>query len=88
MDGLGLSRDRGARRTDCRNRLNQWVSNTLMSREAGLVLFPKRATFLPVLEAELLVFPQGPTDDQVDSITQALSYRPKYNYDSTMSWIG
>jgi predicted phage terminase large subunit-like protein len=56
--------------------------------EAGLVLFPKGATFLPGLEAELLVFPQGPTDDQVDSITQALSYRPKYNYDSSMSWIG
>jgi predicted phage terminase large subunit-like protein len=56
--------------------------------EAGLVLFPKGATFLPDLEAELLVFPQGPTDDQVDSITQALSYRPKYNYDSSMSWVG
>jgi predicted phage terminase large subunit-like protein len=46
--------------------------------EAGLVLFPKNAPFLPVLEAELLTFPQGKTDDQVDSITQALSYEPDY----------
>ena len=42
--------------------------------EAGLVLFPKGASFLPDLEAELLTFPQGKTDDQVDSISQALSY--------------
>jgi phage terminase large subunit-like protein len=38
--------------------------------EAGLVLFPKGALFLPELEAELLAFPQGKTDDQVDSISQ------------------
>ena len=53
--------------------------------EAGLVLFPKGAPFLPELEAELLAFPQGKTDDQVDSISQALSYRP--GYDTTMSWV-
>jgi predicted phage terminase large subunit-like protein len=53
--------------------------------EAGLVLFPKGAPFLPELEAELLAFPQGKTDDQVDSITQALSH--KLGYDSTGSWI-
>jgi predicted phage terminase large subunit-like protein len=51
--------------------------------EAGLVLFPKGAPFLPELEAELLAFPQGKTDDQVDSITQALSFRS--GYDSTYS---
>jgi predicted phage terminase large subunit-like protein len=44
--------------------------------EAGLVLFPKNAPFLPELEAELLTFPQGKTDDQVDSVSQALSYEP------------
>jgi predicted phage terminase large subunit-like protein len=44
--------------------------------EAGLVLFPKNAPFLPELETELLAFPQGKTDDQVDSITQALSCQP------------
>jgi predicted phage terminase large subunit-like protein len=31
--------------------------------EAGLVLFPREASFLPELEAELLTFPQGKTDD-------------------------
>jgi predicted phage terminase large subunit-like protein len=50
--------------------------------EAGLVLFPKNAPFLPELEAELLTFPQGKTDDQVDSISQALSYEPGYNLDA------
>jgi predicted phage terminase large subunit-like protein len=53
--------------------------------EAGLVLFPKGAPFLAELEAELLAFPQGKTDDQVDSISQALSF--KLGYDWTGSWI-
>jgi predicted phage terminase large subunit-like protein len=54
--------------------------------EAGLVLFPKGARFLPELEAELLVFPQGKTDDQVDSISQALNHKPS-SYDTTMRWV-
>jgi predicted phage terminase large subunit-like protein len=54
--------------------------------EAGLVLFPKGAEFLPELEAELLAFPQGRTDDQVDSISQALAYKGS-NYDTSMSWV-
>jgi predicted phage terminase large subunit-like protein len=41
---------------------------------AGLVKFPRNAAFLPDLEAELLTFPQGKTDDQVDSISQALAH--------------
>jgi predicted phage terminase large subunit-like protein len=45
--------------------------------EAGLVWFPKGAPFLPTLEAELLAFPQSKTDDQVDSISQALAYKRK-----------
>jgi predicted phage terminase large subunit-like protein len=53
--------------------------------EAGLVLFPKGAKFLGELEAELLMFPQARHDDIVDSITQALAYRP--GYDSTMAWV-
>jgi predicted phage terminase large subunit-like protein len=53
--------------------------------EAGLVLFPKGARFLPELEIELLTFPQGKTDDQVDSISQALAY--KTGYDASMSWV-
>ena len=55
--------------------------------EAGLVLFPKGASFLPELEAELLTFPQGKTDDQVDSISQALAYQVG-GYDRTLSWVG
>jgi predicted phage terminase large subunit-like protein len=47
--------------------------------EAGRVLLPKNAPFLPELLAELLTFPQGKTDDQVDSLSQALSYTPGYN---------
>jgi predicted phage terminase large subunit-like protein len=50
--------------------------------EDGRVLFPKNASFLPALEAELLTFPQGKTDDQVDSLSQALSYKPGYNLDA------
>jgi predicted phage terminase large subunit-like protein len=53
--------------------------------EAGLVLFPKDAPFLPDLEAELLAFPHGKTDDQVDSLSQALSWQP--SYDTTLSWV-
>jgi len=42
--------------------------------EAGRVLLPRGAEFLPELEAELLTFPQSKHDDQVDSISQALAY--------------
>ena len=42
--------------------------------EAGLVHFPKNARYLPDLLAELLAFPNGRHDDQVDSISQALAY--------------
>jgi predicted phage terminase large subunit-like protein len=47
---------------------------------AGLVLFPRNAPFLPVLEAELLTFPQCKNDDQVDSISQALSFESSYDF--------
>ena len=55
--------------------------------EAGLVLFPKGASFLSELETELLSFPQGKTDDQVDSISQALAYQTGW-YDRTLIWVG
>jgi predicted phage terminase large subunit-like protein len=51
--------------------------------ESGRVLFPSGAPFLAQLEAELLTFPQGKNDDQVDSISQALSYQ--LGYDTTYS---
>lgn len=53
--------------------------------EGGLVLFPRKAAFLAQLETELLTFPQGKHDDQVDSLSQALSY--KGGFDSTYSWV-
>jgi len=40
---------------------------------ARRVHFPKGAPFLAELERELLQFPNGKTDDQVDSISQALN---------------
>jgi len=42
--------------------------------QAGRVLFPKSAPWLPALEAEFLAFPAGRHDDQVDSTIQALAY--------------
>jgi predicted phage terminase large subunit-like protein len=42
--------------------------------ESRRVLFPNFAPWLSALEAELLAFPSGRHDDQVDSITQALAY--------------
>ena len=53
---------------------------------AGRVHFPAGASFLPELEAELLAFPQARTDDQVDSISQALAYEPS-GYDTSMNWV-
>jgi len=41
----------------------------------GKVRFPKGAPFLPELERELLAFPNGPHDDQVNSISQALNHK-------------
>jgi len=43
--------------------------------EAGLVHFPNDAPYMPDLLAELLAFPNGKHDDQVDSITQALAHK-------------
>ena len=41
--------------------------------EAGRVLLPERAAWLSELVAELLAFPSGRHDDQVDSVSQALA---------------
>src|SRR5439155_26448462 len=55
--------------------------------ESGQVLFPKYASWLAELEAELFAFPHGRHDDQVDSISQALGHA-KGGYDTTFSWVG
>jgi len=52
---------------------------------AGRVWFPRSAPFVPELERELLTFPQSRHSDQVDSISQALSYELGYDY--TYSWV-
>jgi predicted phage terminase large subunit-like protein len=39
----------------------------------GSVLFPKNAPWLETLEAELLAFPGGRNDDQVDALSQGLA---------------
>jgi predicted phage terminase large subunit-like protein len=41
----------------------------------GHVYFPRNAPWLAELEAELLAFPGGQYDDQVDSLTQALAHK-------------
>ena len=40
--------------------------------QAGQVAFPRKAEWLPDLEREMLEFPNGNHDDQVDSISQYL----------------
>jgi len=42
--------------------------------EAGQVHLPKQASWLGDLQAELLQFPHGRHDDQVDSISQFLNW--------------
>ena len=46
--------------------------------ESGTVWFPKSAPWLSGLKAELLGFPNVKHDDQVDSISQALSWLKKH----------
>lgn len=41
--------------------------------EAGRVHFPRGAPFMPVLENELLQFPKGDHDDQVDAVAYAMA---------------
>ena len=47
--------------------------------EAGRILLPASAPWLDELRSELLAFPNGKHDDQVDSITQFLAWilRPR-----------
>ncbi len=50
------------------------AAKTSAQFEAGAVFFPKAAPWLSGLKAELLGFPNVRYDDQVDSVTQALSW--------------
>lgn len=51
--------------------------------ESGRVLFPKGAPWLADLTHELLAFPSGRHDDQVDSVVQFLAWCAKH-YDSVV----
>ena len=53
--------------------------------EAGRVLLPRHAPWLDDLRTEILAFPHGLHDDQVDSIAQALRWisRPRPHYSIT-----
>ena len=59
------------------------MSATSSVFEAGQVLFPSKAPWLADLQAELLAFPGGRHDDQVDSISQILNYAKT---DSSFVW--
>lgn len=52
----------------------------------GRVWLPRNAPYLADLETELLTFPQGRHDDQVDSITRALAHGAM-SYYSSMKWV-
>jgi predicted phage terminase large subunit-like protein len=54
--------------------------------ERGQVQFPMGQPFMSEVEKELLSFPQGKTDDIVDSISQALAF-DDWGYDDTLSWV-
>lgn len=47
--------------------------------EAGRVLFPRQASWLRVFLDELVSFPEGPYSDQVDSLSQALTFKGGYD---------
>lgn len=42
--------------------------------EAGRVWLPREAHYLPCLENEIVNFPNGKYDDQVDTISQVLQW--------------
>jgi len=48
--------------------------------EGGRVLLPERAEWLEVFQNEVLQFPNGNHDDQIDSMSQALSWIRERDY--------
>ena len=52
----------------------------------GAVQFPKHGSFMSQVEKELLNYPNGETDDIVDSISLALKHGAT-GYDTTLSWV-
>ena len=56
--------------------------------EAGHVLLPKEAPWLAVFLEELLAFPRGKHDDQVDSVSQFLKWAWSDSHRRTISTVG
>jgi len=54
--------------------------------EAGQVLLPRNAAWLDDFQSEILQFPKGRHDDQVDSLSQFLSWIEKRNQAGSFSW--
>ena len=54
--------------------------------EAGQVLLPRSAAWLDDFRTELLQFPKGRHDDQVDSLSQFLSWIEKRTSAGSFSW--
>lgn len=80
--GIGLVADlkeAGIDAIGCRPEIGKFERASIQSAkfESGRVLLPISARWLPELETELFAFPVGKHDDQVDSITQALTYEPE-----------
>lgn len=48
--------------------------------EGGCVYIPENASWMPSFEDEILNFPAGAHDDQVDSMTQALNYMREHPF--------
>jgi hypothetical protein len=69
---------------EMRDRLSSNLTSSPLRSHS--VPFAEGAPFLPELETELLSFPQGKHDDQVDSITQALSHQASA-YDGSLRWV-
>jgi len=58
--------------------------------EAGSVVLPRRAPWLDEFRRELMAFPAGRYDDQVDALSQGLQrafdYRPAIAFTGTFHW--
>jgi predicted phage terminase large subunit-like protein len=52
--------------------------------ENGQVFFPREAPWLADFETELLAFPNGSYDDQVDALIQGLAYKCPAEYDAAL----
>ncbi|MCH7956911.1 MAG: phage terminase large subunit, partial [Proteobacteria bacterium] len=55
------------------DKLTRMVAHTAIL-EAGYVHLPESAGWLPDFQTEMLLFPRGSHDDQVDSVSQFLTW--------------